>query len=99
MQPSEQSETHPPQAQEIGMETNDFTLLGVNGGQTNLSAALHGKRGAVVIFWSGVCSHCVRYDAYLNGFSAQHPELALVVVASRRGETPEQISETIAARG
>jgi peroxiredoxin len=88
-----------PQAQEIGSETSDFTLPAVDGGQVNLSQLLNGKRGAVVVFWSGVCSHCVRYDGYFNGFSARHPELALAVVASRHGETPEQIRETMTARG
>jgi peroxiredoxin len=94
-----QPETHPPHAQEIGCEVADFTLPGVDGGQTNLAQQLNGKRGAVVVFWSGVCSHCVRYDEYLNEFGRRHPELALIVVASRHGETPAQIGETMAARG
>jgi len=71
----------------------------VNGGQTTLSTLLEGKKGAVVVFWSGVCSHCIRYDGYLNAFAERHPELALVVVASRAGETPEQISKTMEERG
>jgi peroxiredoxin len=94
-----QSETRPPQAQEIGHQADDFTLPGINGGQTNLSELLNGKKGAVVVFWSGVCSHCVRYDGYLNSFSALHPELGLLAIASRHGETPVQISETMAVRG
>ncbi len=52
-----------------------------------------------MLFWSGVCSHCVRYDAYLNSFTAHHSDLALVAAASRHGETPEQIRKTIASRG
>ncbi len=52
-----------------------------------------------MLFWSGVCSHCVRYDGYLNGFTGRHPELALVAVASRHGETPDQIRKTIGYRG
>lgn len=77
----------------------DFTLPGVNGGRTGLVDILDGKRGAVVVFWSGVCSHCIRYDGYLNAFAERHPELGLVVIASRSGETPEQIRGTMAERG
>lgn len=94
-----QAGTRSPQGQEIGCRTDDFTLPGVNGGQTRLTTLLDGKRGAAVVFWSGVCSHCVRYDGYLNEFTSRHPELALMVVASRYGETPEQIRETMSARG
>lgn len=57
-----------------------------------------GKKGAVVVFWSSVCSHCIRYDSYLSGFEAKHPELALVAVASRQGETLDQIRKTTAER-
>jgi peroxiredoxin len=94
-----QPETRPPHAQEIGGLADDFTLPGVHGGQSNLSGLLNGKRGAVIVFWSGVCSHCVRYDGYLNSFATLHPELALLAIASRHGETPEQIRETMGARG
>jgi peroxiredoxin len=85
--------------QEVGEPADDFTLPGVNGGQISLASLLEGKKGAVVVFWSGVCSHCIRYDGYLNGFAERHPDLALAVVASRAGETPEQISKTMAERG
>ena len=50
----------------------------------------------MVLFWSGLCSHCLRYDDYLNRFVERHPELGLVAVASRYGETADQI-RTIAA--
>lgn len=50
------------------------------------------------MFWSGVCSHCVRYDSYLCGFAAKHPELGLVAVASRQGETIDQITKTATDR-
>jgi peroxiredoxin len=89
----------PPRIQEIGGLADDFTLPAVNGGQINLSALLDGNKGAVAVFWSGVCSHCVRYDSYLNSFPERHPDLALVAVASRAGETPEQIRQIIAERG
>ena len=85
--------------QDIGSAVDDFSLEDVSGGEQTLSAFLLGKKGAVVVFWSGVCAHCVRYDEYFNGFSVRHPELPLVAVASRQGETPEQIRKTIAERG
>ena len=85
-------------SQEIGNVADDFKLWNVNGGEAGLSGFLEGKKGAVVIFWSGVCSHCVRYDAYLNGFAERHPELGFVAVASRQGETPDQIRATMAER-
>ncbi|MBZ5507299.1 MAG: redoxin domain-containing protein [Acidobacteriia bacterium] len=89
-----------PQDQEIGSQTGDFTLSGVNhDGRHSLSALLNGKKGAVIIFWSGVCSHCRRYDRYLNSFAKRHPELALAVIASRHGETPAQLQQTISERG
>ena len=93
-----QPEASPPRVQELGGLADDFTLPGVNGGRINLSALLDGKKGAVVVFWSGVCSHCIRYDKYLNSFGDRHPGLALVVVASRAGETPEHIRRTKAER-
>src|ERR1700704_6515580 len=93
-----QPETSAPRVQEVGALAGDFTLPGVDGGQVNLSALLDGKKGAVAVFWSGVCSHCIRYDGYLNSFADRHPDLALVVVASRAGETPEQIRRTRAER-
>ena len=94
-----QPETSAPRVQEVGALAGDFTLPGVDGGQVNLSALLDGKKGAVAVFWSGVCSHCIRYDGYLNNFAERHPGLALVVVASRAGETPEQIRNTMTERG
>src|SRR5438094_3593974 len=61
--------TSAPRIQEIGGLAEDFTLPGVNGGQIHLAALLKAKQGAVVVFWSGVCSHCIRYDGYLNSFA------------------------------
>ena len=52
-----------------------------------------------MVFWSGVCSHCIRYDGYLNNFAERYPDLALAVIASRAGETPEQIRKTMGDRG
>ncbi len=63
-----------------------------------LGLYLAGKKGAVVVFWSGVCSHCGRYDAYFNGFARRHPELGFVAVASRQNETLDMIRRTIVER-
>lgn len=84
--------------QEIGGVVDDFTLPALGGGQRSLSSFMVGKKGAVVVFWSSVCSHCIRYDPYLSGFQVKHPELALVVVGSRQGETLDQIRKTAAER-
>src|ERR1700723_3750852 len=94
-----QPDTPAPPVQEIGGTVDEFTLPGVNGDPIRLAALLEGKKGAVVVFWSGVCSHCIRYDGYFNGFARSHPELALVAIASRAGETPEQIRRTMGERG
>lgn len=52
-----------------------------------------------MIFWSGQCSHCVRYDEYLNTFEERHNEIALLAVAARRGETTEQMTRAVLDRG
>ena len=94
---SQASATRP--KQEIGLPVSDFSLpLIGSGGQHKLGEFLEGKQGAVVVFWSGVCSHCVRYDQYLNAFAARHPEIGLAVIASRHGETAEMIQATAAQR-
>jgi peroxiredoxin len=87
-----------PSKQEIGKPVGDFRLAAIGGETASLQTVLQGKKGAVVVFWSGVCSHCVRYDGYLNGFAQQHPELGLAAIASRDGETPDQIAATVAER-
>ncbi len=89
----------PLKTQAIGSTVDDFSRPNLRGGEQSLSAAMAGKKGAVVVFWSGVCSHCTRYDAYLNGFEARHPEMALLGIASRSGETAEQLLKVCADRG
>jgi peroxiredoxin len=84
--------------QEIGAPVDDFTLTAVGGEPVSLQAFLRGRLGAVVVFWSGVCSHCVRYDGYLNSFAARRPALALIGIASRQGETESHIRSTMAER-
>jgi peroxiredoxin len=85
--------------QAVGFPVTDFSLPLVGGsGNRTLNNFLQGKRGAIVIFWSGICSHCLRYDEYLNSFAERHPEIGLVTIASRHGETPELIAKTVAER-
>ena len=85
--------------QKFGEQLGDFALQQVRTGtKLSLSQALAGKKGAVVVFWSGVCSHCVRYDPFLNAFEKRHPELAFVAVASRHGETFESIEAAVKER-
>ena len=89
--------------QKFGEPLEDFSLTAItasstNGGTVSLHQRLEGKKGAVVVFWSSTCSHCVRYDKYHNDFEARHPELSLIVVASRHGETPEAIRKAMADR-
>ena len=84
--------------QHIGETVPIFVLPDLRGTQRTLPSFLEGKKGLVVVFWSETCSHCMRYDAYLNTFAARHPEIGLVAVASRHGEAAEQIRATAAAR-
>ena len=84
--------------QTFGEALGDFTLPRIDGEPVHLARRLAGKKGGVVVFWSGVCSHCVRYDQYFNSFEQIHPELILVAVASRHGETADAIRKTAAER-
>jgi thiol-disulfide isomerase/thioredoxin len=70
----------------------------ITGEVRTLSSFLEGKKGSVVVFWSETCSHCVHYDDYLNAFAEKYPEIGLVAVASRTGESFEQIRATAAER-
>lgn len=56
-------------------------------------------RGAVLVFWSSVCSHCSRYDAYLASFAQRHPELAFAAIASRQNESADDIRTALTTRG
>jgi peroxiredoxin len=82
----------------MGGTLGDFSLQRTTGGMVSLSKLLEGKKGGVAVFWSGICSHCVRYDAYLNGFQARRPELGFFAIASRNGETPQAIARQAAER-
>jgi thiol-disulfide isomerase/thioredoxin len=85
--------------QKFGEQLGDFALQQVHAAtRLKLADAMAGKKGAVVVFWSSVCSHCVRYDPFLNAFEKRHPELAFVAVASRHGETMEAIQGAVKER-
>jgi hypothetical protein len=45
------------------------------GGERSLGDYLVDKRGALVVFWSGSCAHCVRYDSWFNTFVERFREL------------------------
>jgi len=75
----------------IGLPVEDFGLANIDGEKVTLQAVLTGKKGAVVVFWSSICSHCSHYDGYLNDFMARHPEIGIVAVASRQRETASRL--------
>jgi peroxiredoxin len=84
--------THERIAQEFGQPVPPFSLpLLHSSGAHTLQDYLQGKTGAVIIFWSAICAHCLRYDAYFNSFTESHPRLGFVAIASRYGETVEQM--------
>ena len=86
--------------QAIGDPVPTLTLTSIATGEpTFLDACLAGRRGGVVVFWSGVCTHCVRYDPYFNQFETAHPELALYVVATRFTESVDDVRRAIVERG
>jgi len=76
----------------------DFSLSTVRGGSGILSQHLVSKQGAVIVFWSSICSHCARYDAYLNEFENRNPGIALLVVAARKHESRSQLLITLSQR-
>ena len=92
------SESAASKVQEIGRGVQDFSLPELHGSSRGLRDELTGRKAAVVVFWSCVCSHCIRYDEYLNGFAALHPEMALLAVASRRQETQRDLQQAVRQR-
>jgi thiol-disulfide isomerase/thioredoxin len=84
--------------QQLGDKVPEFELPLVGGATRTLSFFLSGKRGAVVVFWSGTCSHCMRYDGYFNQMATKYPQIGFVAVASRSGEDLSQIRAAIEDR-
>jgi len=86
--------------QTIGGSVPDLSLESVITGQRHsISSVVSGRRGGLVVFWSGVCTHCVRYDPYFNQFEAAHPDIALYVIATRFMETTDDVRRAVAERG
>lgn len=92
-----QAPTHQ-NVQEIGAPVKDFDLTAIDGNRVSLHTLVTGKKGAVIVFWSGFCSHCTRYDGYLNTFTRRHPQIGLASVASRHGETLSQLQSAALER-
>ncbi len=79
-------------------QVEDFVLESTAAEPVRLSGSMQGKRAALVVFWSGVCSHCQRYDGYLGDFGELHPEVALLVIACREGEDLATVRRTAVER-
>jgi peroxiredoxin len=87
-----------PDGQKVGDCLPDFALPLVDGVSRTLQSSLEGRRALVVVFWSGICSHCRRYDGYLNRLAERYP-VGLLAVASRQHESAELLRATVAERG
>jgi len=95
-----QNPSGPRAEQTIGSVLPNVTLASVVAPYAAWALHEHAARGrgAVIVFWSSVCSHCARYDDYLNRFTQLHPELAFAAIASRQNETREDIRKALEAR-
>jgi len=67
-------------------------------GERGLENFLQDHRGALLVFWSGSCAHCVRYDAFFNRFADRYPELGFAAIASRINETSQQMISAVRDR-
>ena len=77
----------------------DFRLPRVDGeGSSTLAEVLEDRRAVVVVFWSAVCSHCRRYDDFLRRFAVRRPQLGLLLVGCRRGETSQDLQAALERR-
>jgi hypothetical protein len=72
--------------QKFGEPLSDFSLPSLSGPILTLSSKLEGKKGGVVVIWSSTCSHCIRYDKYLNSSARQGETLdgAKMAAAQRK---------------
>ncbi len=77
--------------QKFGEPLSDFSLRSLSGPPVSVSSRLSGKKGAVVVIWSSTCSHCIRYDKYFNSFEQRFPDLSLIIVSARHGESEEAV--------
>jgi peroxiredoxin len=84
--------------QKFGEPLPDFSLRILNGGIATLGSVIAKKKGAVIVVWSSTCSHCIRYDKYFNAFEERHPDLGLLIVSSRHGETVDSVQKAASQR-
>jgi len=84
--------------QAIGGEVPDFSLEDLGRTSRSLRGELAGHQAAIVVFWSCICSHCLRNDDYLKTLQDHHPDIALLAVASRQQETPDDLRRAAADR-
>src|SRR5215470_13842910 len=90
--------TNVQEKQSIGCLMPDFALPLLDGGSLSLQSSLAGRKAVVVVFWSGICSHCRRYDDYLNRLPERYPGVGLLAVASRQNESAQMLRATVAER-
>jgi thiol-disulfide isomerase/thioredoxin len=94
------SNSSPGAPQVFGQALPGFSLSLLDGTrEETLQNLLTGKMGAVVVFWSSVCTHCLRYDSYFNSFAGLHPVLGFAAIASRHNESVEQMLAAVRMRG
>jgi peroxiredoxin len=86
------------ESQSFGCLMPDFALPLLNEGYHSLQSSMAGRKAVVVVFWSSVCSHCRRYDTYLNRLPERYTGLGLLAVASRQNESVEMLRAAIAER-
>lgn len=84
--------------QKFGEPLPDFSLRVLNGQTATLGSVIGNKKGAVIVIWSSTCSHCIRYDKYFNSFEELHPDLGLLIVSSRHGETVQSVQKAASQR-
>jgi thiol-disulfide isomerase/thioredoxin len=93
------SMTNVQEKQSIGCLMADFALPLLDGNSLALQSLLVRYQAVVVVFWSGLCAHCRRYDDYLNRLSERYPGLGLLAVASRQNESAQMLCAAVVERG
>jgi hypothetical protein len=89
----------PVSAQEIGQPVPSFSLaLLEGGGKRAPEDYLLNHRAALLVFWSGVCSHCRRYDEYFNTLAERHPEIGFAAIAARLSESRDTMLSAVRER-
>ena len=84
--------------QEFGRLVAVFSLASIDGSRT-LRDHLAGEQEALIALWSGVCTHCVRYDLSSTWFAELHPQLGFVAIATHHGETRAEMLDAVTLRG